>query len=403
LLLLLLFTSFHPTTKWSMYFCVLNFMFNHKYQIRPAFYLDPAALRRRFQVCGIAHVIFMPFLLFFVTLYFGLQNAYDWKSTKQYLGPREWSISAKWTFREFNELPHLFERRLAPSYDAAETYVDLFGSNEYVAALGRIFVFVGGSMGAILLAFAAMNDAIVLHVKIADWNLLWYGGMFGVLYSTGKAMIPKATAQPKSARNLYAEMDAALAVVATHTHYYPETWVGRGWDHPTYTALSSMFQYKVRLFLTEVISIVVAPYILCVSLPRCAEPICEFVLSCRAELPGAGEVCGYATFDFDTFQDERTTVWGNGPAATTSTNTNNNMSEPMNGSLSESITLTGNVEESTRQFPKPRARYGKMKKSCVTFQVRYYFYLFVTLPHQCSHIHSHRHFCLYPDFFSEFA
>ncbi len=29
-------------------------MFNHKYQIRPAFYLDPPALKRRFMLCGVA-------------------------------------------------------------------------------------------------------------------------------------------------------------------------------------------------------------------------------------------------------------------------------------------------------------------------------------------------------------
>jgi autophagy-related protein 9 len=274
-------------------------------------------------------------------------------------------MSAKWTFREFNELPHFFERRLAPSYDAAEAYVDLFGSNEYIAALGRLFVFIGGSLGAVFLAFAAMNDAIVLHVKIADWNLLWYGGMFGVLYSAGKAMIPKAVAQPKSARNLYAEMDAALAAVASHTHFYPETWVGRGWDHPTYAAFSSMFQYKVRIFLTEVLALIVAPYILCVSLANGAESICEFVLTCRAELPGAGDVCGFATFDFDTFQDEST-------LRTRAASHGNH--EPMAGSLSESILQTGNIEESTRHFPKPKARHGKMEKSFATFKVMQFSY-----------------------------
>ena len=51
-------TFFCKSLEWSIYFCVLNYMFNHKYQIRPAFYLDPAALRRRFVICGIAHAIF---------------------------------------------------------------------------------------------------------------------------------------------------------------------------------------------------------------------------------------------------------------------------------------------------------------------------------------------------------
>jgi len=333
-------------------------MFNHKYQIRPAFYLDPAALRRRFMLCGIAHAIFMPFLLLFLTLHFGLQNAYDWKNTKRYLGPREWSLSAKWTFREFNELQHNFERRLSPSYEAAEGYLKLFGSNEIVAALGRILVFIGGSLGAVLFVFAAINDAILLHVKIADWNLLWYVGIVGVLYSAGKAMIPTGEAQPRHSRNMFAEINDALSNVATHTHYYPETWKGRGWDQATYKAFSSMFKYKAQLFVMEVTSLILSPYILCVSLAKCAEPICEFVLAVRTEVPGAGDVCGFATFDFDKYQDE---TWEGRTLGNT---------DPLAGTLTESILQTGNVDEATRRFPKPKAKHGKMEKSFFSFKVR---------------------------------
>jgi autophagy-related protein 9 len=103
---------YSKSIEWSIYFCVLNYMFNHSRKIRPAFYGDPSSLQKRFMLCGIAHLLFMPFLLFFVTLHFFMLNVYDWQSTKEYLGPREWSEVAQWKFREFNELPHLFERRL---------------------------------------------------------------------------------------------------------------------------------------------------------------------------------------------------------------------------------------------------------------------------------------------------
>lgn len=103
---------FSKSIEWSVYFCVLNYMFNHSRKVRPAFYGDPSSLRRRFVLCGVAHAIFMPFLLFFVTLHFFMSNVYDWQSTKEYLGPRDWSSLARWTFREFNELPHSFERRI---------------------------------------------------------------------------------------------------------------------------------------------------------------------------------------------------------------------------------------------------------------------------------------------------
>ena len=103
---------YSKSIEWSIYFCVLNYMFNHSRKIRPAFYGDPSSLRKRFILCGIVHLLFMPFLLFFVTLHFFMLNVYDWQSTKEYLGPREWSDVAQWKFREFNELPYLFEKRL---------------------------------------------------------------------------------------------------------------------------------------------------------------------------------------------------------------------------------------------------------------------------------------------------
>ena len=347
---------FSDSLEWTLYFCVLNFMFNHRYQLRPAFYLDPASLKRRFILCGIAHAVFMPFLVFFLALHFGFKHVYDWKNSKRYLGPRDWSTVAKWTFREFNELQHFFERRLSPSYAAADGYLQLFGTNEIVAAMGRILVFMGGSLGAVLIVFAAINDAVLLHVKIADWNLLWYAGVFGVIYSIGKAMIPPPEAQVKNARNLFAEIDAALANVATHTHYLPDHWRKRGWKSETFKKFSSMYKFKAQLFAMELVSLLVAPYILCVSLVRCAEPICDFVVSVRAETASSGDVCGYATFDFEVYEDEN---WEGRTIGDQS---------PVECSMSESIMRFGNVEEAARRHPKPKCRHGKMEKSFFTFK-----------------------------------
>lgn len=349
----------HFSRQWSLYFCILNFMFNHKYEIRPAFYLDHGALRRRFIACGLVHLVFSPFLLFFSALHFSLQNAYDWKSTKRYLGPREWSLTSKWLFREFNELQHHFESRLFPSYEAAEKYLALFGQSELMAAFGRILVFIAGSLGAVLFIFAAINDAILLHVKIAEWNLLWYAGMVGVVYSVGKAMIPSEETRPRRIRNLHAETDAALTAVANHTHYYMPHWKGRAHDEDIYKTIKSMFQFKAQLFVLEIASLLVAPYLLCFSLAENAESICEFIFLTKAELAGAGEVCGYATFNFEKFEDE---AWEGRTMA--------HQAERQDScTLSESILRTRNVDDVRRSLPTPRSRLGKMEKSFFSFQV----------------------------------
>jgi hypothetical protein len=70
---------------------MLNHMFNRQHKIHPAFYMDPTSLQRRFIIAGVAHAVFMPFLLFFMKLHFLLLNL----SSKQYLGPRIWSTAAR--------------------------------------------------------------------------------------------------------------------------------------------------------------------------------------------------------------------------------------------------------------------------------------------------------------------
>lgn len=318
--------------------------------------MDAHSLRRRFVVCGIVHAIFTPFLLFFMMLHFSMQNIYDFRSSQQYLGPREWSNVAKWTFREFNELPHIFERRIGPSYQAAEDYLNLFAPSSLLNTIGRVLVFLSGSLGAVCLALAAVNDAILLHVKFGHWNLLWYVGILGVCYSIGKGMLPKITVAERYRRNLFAEMDSALEKVTHHTHYYPEFWKKRGWDDIIKSSFLEYFQYKVQLFVLELASVVVAPIILCISLPRRAEEICSFVQYTKTEVVGTGDHCGYGTFDFDLFEDE---CWEG--------QTLNNVEDGINQSINDRVGTSSQFNTAWQRCPK--AKHGKMEKSFFNFKV----------------------------------
>jgi autophagy-related protein 9 len=359
--------------EWSIYNCILNFMFNHKYELRPAFCLDAASLERRLQVCGVVHLLLLPFAILFVTLNFLLRHVYDARSTRKYMGNQQWSQVALWTFREFNELPHMFEQRLEPSYQAGTKYVGLFGTSEWVAAIGKLLVFLGGAVGGVLLMFGILNDAILLHVQLWGRNLLWYAGMAGIVYSVGKALLPTKEATPSVTRNLFQDMDTALKNVSQYTHYYPEHWKGRGWDAGVYNSFKRYFDTKVKLFLWEVAALVLAPYILFFKLSQCAPAICEFCLLSKARMAaGGGDVCGFSTFDFDTFGDEAwegRTLGKSVMLRQELPSESQNTTHPLAGeSLTESIMRTGNLEDATRLHPKPRSREGKMEKSFFTFQ-----------------------------------
>ncbi|CAJ1965643.1 unnamed protein product [Cylindrotheca closterium] len=344
--------------EWCIYTTVLNFMFNHKYEVRPAFYLDADALARRLKLCGIVHALFLPFLIMFVLFHFLLRNMYDFKTSRQYMGNKYWSTAAIWTFREFNELPHVLEQRIEPSCKAAEVYLDMFGQSEWKEAVGRIFIFVGGAVGSLLLLLGTISDSLLLHVALWGHNLLWYAGMAGIVYSIGKALVPTKEAQPSVSRNLFEDMDTALKNVSEYTHYYPENWKGRGWDSGVCTAFGNLFDSKVKLFVWELVSFSLAPYILYFKLSKCAPAICQFCLLTKARVPNTGDVVGYSTFDFENFKDQ---AWEGRTLGESS---------PQEGSesIAESVMRNGNVDNAVLQHPKPRSREGKMEKSLFSFR-----------------------------------
>eukprot|EP00535_Pseudo-nitzschia_heimii_P005205 CAMPEP_0197174458 /NCGR_PEP_ID=MMETSP1423-20130617/969_1 /TAXON_ID=476441 /ORGANISM="Pseudo-nitzschia heimii, Strain UNC1101" /LENGTH=1238 /DNA_ID=CAMNT_0042623391 /DNA_START=138 /DNA_END=3854 /DNA_ORIENTATION=- len=381
--------------EWSFYQCVLNFMFNHKYELRPAFCLDSDALKRRLKVCGIVHLFLLPFLLVFVVLHFFLGHVYNSKmdspsSVKEkrggggIMGSLRWSSAATWQFREFNELPHAFERRMEPSYEAAWQYCKLFGTSEYLAAIGRLLVFFGGAIGGILFVLGVVvNDALLLHVQLWGRNLVWYAGMAGIVYTIGKALEPTKEATPHVSKNIFEDMDYTLKNLSQHTHYYPEHWKGRGWDGKVYSSFKLLFDSEVKLFLHELIALILTPYILYFKLSEKAPDICEFCLVTKAKLVLSanssivnggsgtvhGDVCGFSTFDFDTFGDE---AWEGRTLGRSAMLQRQREQEAVGvasaESLTESILRTGNLEEATRLHPKPRARHGKMEKSFFTFK-----------------------------------
>ena len=85
--------------EWSISFCILEYMFNDQFQISKHFIKDIFGLKRRFIIVGIVNMLLLPFMLMFMSIHFFLQNAQSFHSNRSYLGPRQFSPLALWTFR----------------------------------------------------------------------------------------------------------------------------------------------------------------------------------------------------------------------------------------------------------------------------------------------------------------
>lgn len=189
--------------------------------------------------------------------------------SKSYLGPRQWSPLALWTFREFNELPHIFNERINQSYEPSNEYIQSF-YNPYAAMIARFISYLGGAFIATILLMSFFSEGALLYIHFLDHNLLWYLGIFSAVYAGARSLIPDET-KKKDAPN------EIMANVQSCTHYFPPHWVNRCHTTLVKDEMSELFPYKVHLFYMELMSVLLTPIVLCFSLPSSAQTIIDFV------------------------------------------------------------------------------------------------------------------------------
>ena len=312
---------FNRSIEWALHACLLAVMFSSKFTVREGFLSDAQALKRRFMVAGVLHIVLMPFLLVFMLALFFLKHAQEWRSTRSYLGPREWSPLARGVFREFNELPHRFEQRLSKSIRPSSEYVACF-PRPLLQTAGRLTSFVAGALVAALLALTLVDEAILLYTKLWGRNLLWYMGVLSAVFAVARSVAgpPSAGAgagagagaadaqedvmvRRESGRSHAKVAEELLLRAVAHTHYLPDAWRGRCHTHFVHDAFLRLFRYKAALLAQEIFAVVMAPLVLCFSLPGCAERVLALLRLYSVDVEGVGTVCCFSTFDTERFGD----------------------------------------------------------------------------------------------------
>lgn len=279
------------TMEWNLNYCIIDHMFDPvTFSVKQRFVSDPEALQRRLFLCGIANLVLSPFIALFVLLYSFFKHGQEMHKNPGSLGTRHWSPLARWKLREFNELDHFFDKRVNASYPKANLYVAQFPSLAMSIA-AKFIVFVGSSICGVIIVLSLMDEALLLHVKVLDRNLLWYLAIFGLIVASVRPLVID--------RHENFEPDKAFAAMVEHTHYYPTRWRNQVHSPKTYAAFSELFPFKVATFFHEVLSIFVVPLILIFHLPKQAAAVTKFVADFTETRPELGDVCSFAVFDFE--------------------------------------------------------------------------------------------------------
>ncbi|KAK2768682.1 autophagy protein atg9 [Arachnomyces sp. PD_36] len=287
---------FSRTLEWNINLCILDFVFNDQGQVRPMFLKDihrkalSEGLRRRFIVAGILNIFAAPFIVTYFLMHYFFRYFNEYQKNPSQIGSRQYTPLAEWKFREFNELWHLFQRRINMSYPFSTRYIDQFPKDKAVQ-VSRFVAFVAGALASVLALASVVDPELFLGFEIThDRTVLFYLGLFGTIYAVARGLVPEET--------FVFDPEFALHEVINFTHYRPAHWTGRLHSDDVKREFAMLYQMKVVIFLEEILSMLFTPFVLWFSLPKCSDRLIDFFREFTVHVDGVGYVCSFAVFDF---------------------------------------------------------------------------------------------------------
>lgn len=284
--------------EWNLSWCIFNHFFDEKLQINKTLLQGgqrkqsmEQELQRRFIISGCINAVLSPFIAVFTVLYFFYRYGEEIYRNPKAAGLRQYTPFAQWKLREFNELPHFFQRRLANSHKKAAKYLEQF-HNDKLLGLARIVSFVLGSCVMVLLILSLIRQDLLTQFELSSGRTaLWYIGVFTVIIAICRSIVPDTLRTDDPNR--------LMRAVIEYTHYDPKHWHGKYYSSDVHAEFSSLHKYKMSILLYELVGILTTPLLLCFALPKKSKEVVDFFREFTVHVEGVGYVCSFALFDFE--------------------------------------------------------------------------------------------------------
>lgn len=292
---------FSKSLEWTVQFGVLDLVFNEGGQVHQRVLKSDHRghlsrdMHTRFVFAAFMNLIFAPFLASALVIDFIFTYYNEFKTNTSSLGARQYTPLARWKFREFNELPHLFEERLNMSYPFAKHYIDQFPKKKTESAARTIQFFAGALIAVIAIVGFSDPEMFVDFELFPGMNAFAFVALMTTTWAVARGMI--------SEENDVFDPEFAMQNVIEYTHYQPDQWKGRLHSYEVKADFSEFYKPRIIIFLEEIFGVLITPLVLFLSLPKCSDQIIDFFREFTIHVDGLGYVCSFAVFDFQ--KDQR--------------------------------------------------------------------------------------------------
>lgn len=285
------------TLEWNINLCVIGFAFNDAGFIKQSFLKESQRdymieeLQKRFMLAGFLNILLAPFLVaYFVLLYF-FRYFNEYKTSPGSIGARQYTPMAEWKFREYNELYHIFKKRIGLSAVLGNKYIEQF-PKEKTNIIMKFTAFIAGSFAAILALLTVFDPDNFLNFEITkDRTVIFYITILGAIWSVCQSSISREY-------NVF-DPEETIVELSNFTHYLPIEWKGKYHTEYVKQEFCELYSLRVLILLKELASMILTPFILWFSLPKSAAKIIDFFRESSIYIDGLGYVCKYAMFDVD--------------------------------------------------------------------------------------------------------
>jgi len=291
---------FTKVTEWILRFALLDFILSPKtFRLRRAAKNSPETLRKRFLVCGVFYCLVMVPLFIFSIMTAFFRHKQELESMSQPAKRRSWTNLYRWTFREFNELPHFFEDRVGYLSKHADLYLQSFKAPLLSEIIARCVSYISGSLLAVLFAVAFYDDRLPFNVHIAGVNLVAYMLILGGMVAFCRLLVRNEDWSYELKHPAEHMQD-----MVKYGHSLPMAWRDCPTNREVRDAVTRQFKHRALVMADEVISVLWMPYYLFSFLPSQAPSktypgICHFLSEFTVTEEGIGDICSYSAFQLE--------------------------------------------------------------------------------------------------------
>lgn len=176
------------------------------------------------------------------------------------------------------------------SYPFADAYLNQFPKDKTHQALQFVSL-VSGTLAGLLGLATLLDPELFLGFEITPGRTaFFYISILMAIFAFARGSVPDESE--------FHDPVLHLTNVMEMTHYQPSRGRHQLHSNDVKVEFSSLYQMKILIFLEEIMSLVIAPFILWKNSGKRSEMIVDFFRNSTVQVDGLGYLCAFSVFDF---------------------------------------------------------------------------------------------------------